>query len=111
MSKPDTSREAVVRLRKLVAMCGDDADIGTLRALLAERDAAIAARDEAIRMMSDASRQAGAWQGISEGKDIALRQLEAERDAARQHVESERDIYAYHRWLAAVVEQATKEGE
>jgi hypothetical protein len=59
---------------------GDTA--AAIRALWAERDAAIAARDEAIRMMGEASRQAGSWQGISEGKDIALRQLEAERDAA-----------------------------
>ena len=35
---PDTSREAVERLRQLVAMHGDYADFDTLRALLAERD-------------------------------------------------------------------------
>jgi hypothetical protein len=90
MSKPDTSAETQGRLvhehdgvRSTLGMRpyehGDTA--ATLRALLAERDAAIAARDEAIRRMGEASRQAGSWQGIAEGKDIVIRQLEAERDA------------------------------
>jgi hypothetical protein len=86
----DTSREAV----KMLAEQHDGSDpinadglrdwhrntAATLRALVDERDAAIAARDEAIRMMGGASRQAGSWQGISEGKDLVIKQLEAERD-------------------------------
>jgi hypothetical protein len=84
MRKPDTS-SATVRLLAAQAIGLFDLHqeiAATLRALVDERDAAIAACDEAIRMMGDASRQAGSWQGISEGKDIVIRQLEAERDAA-----------------------------
>jgi hypothetical protein len=57
-----------------------------LRALLAERDAAFRIRDDAIKMMGDASREAGSWRGISEGKNIIIRRLEAERDAARADI-------------------------
>ncbi len=92
MSKPDTSREAVeMRAQQhdgtsaivpglLRAWYRETADL--LRALVDERDAAIAARNEAIRQLGAAARKAGSWQGISEGKDIATRQLEAERDDA-----------------------------
>jgi len=61
-----------------------------LRALLAraekaeaERDRAVEARTEAIKIMADMSRQAGSWQGIAEGKDVVIRQLEAEQDRLR----------------------------
>jgi hypothetical protein len=50
----------------------------------AERDRAVEARTEAIKVMADMSRQAGSWQGIAEGKDIVIRQLEAERDRLRE---------------------------
>jgi chromosome segregation ATPase len=70
------------------AMCRTTA--ATLRALLARVEAAEAARTEAIRQMASMARQAGSWQGIAEGKDAIIRELEtdlqraeAERDAAR----------------------------
>ena len=44
-----------------------------------ERDEAIAERDR----LREALRQAGSWRGIAEGKDIVIRQLEAERDRLR----------------------------
>lgn len=77
--QPDTSAEAVERLAALMddtAARGDCAGppvcrwiAATLRAIAAERDAALAARDGAIREMSRQAREAGA--------------MEAERDAAR----------------------------
>lgn len=57
--------------------------------LRAERDEAISGRDTAIRYLVAHAREAGSWQGIAEGKDIVIRQLEAERDRLRdalQHV-------------------------
>ena len=84
--KPDTSRVAV---QTLASHWHGEYICDLLNALVDERDAllvdiefAIFSRDEAIRMMGEASRQAGSWQGISEGKNIVVRQLEAERDAA-----------------------------
>jgi hypothetical protein len=55
-----------------------------VRNLEAERDRAVEARTEAIKIMSEMSRQAGSWQGIAEGKSIVIRQLEAERDRLRE---------------------------
>ena len=52
--------------------------------LRAELDKANEARSEAIRIMADMARQAGSWQGVAEGKDIVIRQIEAERDEATQ---------------------------
>jgi hypothetical protein len=107
----DTSREAVeMRAQQhdgtsaimpgvLGAWCRETADL--LRALLAERDAAIAARDEAIRMMGEASRQAGSWQGISEGKDLAIKQLEADRDYWMQNSATAWDTCEQRRLEAA----------
>lgn len=37
----------------------------------------------AIREMVEMARRAGSWQGIAEGKDIIIRQLEDERDRLR----------------------------
>lgn len=37
----------------------------------------------AIKEMAEMARQAGSWQGIAEGKDIIIRQLEADRDRLR----------------------------
>lgn len=37
----------------------------------------------AIKEMSEMARQAGFWQGSAEGKDIIIRQLEADRDRLR----------------------------
>lgn len=50
-----------------------------------QRDLANAreARTVAIQIMSDMSRQAGSWQGIAEGKDIIIRQLETDRALLR----------------------------
>ena len=48
-----------------------------------ERDRAFDARNLALKEMSAAARQAGSWQGIAEGKDVVIRQLEAERDRLR----------------------------
>lgn len=56
----------------------------TLRALVRERDEARAARSAAIREMCEQARAAGSWQGIADGKDIIIKQLEAERDTAWQ---------------------------
>jgi hypothetical protein len=59
-----------------------------------ERDKAEALRDLArevcnlaIKEMADMARQAGSWRGIAEGKDIVIRQLEAERDRLRDAVQ------------------------
>ena len=48
--------------------------------LRAERDQAKEVRSVAIREMAAMARDAGGWRGLSEGKDIVIRQLEAERD-------------------------------
>lgn len=99
--KPDTSEAAVLRdaatVEYFARVWPEDAEESVrdamrnslvhisalLRALLAERDAALTARDDAIRRMSDASREAGSWRGISDGKDVVIKQVEAERDALR----------------------------
>jgi hypothetical protein len=49
-----------------------------LETLRAERDAAFDVRDEAIRLMAQASREAGSWRGIAEAKDDIIRNLERE---------------------------------
>jgi hypothetical protein len=51
--------------------------------LEAERDRAFDTRNLALKEMSAAARQAGSWQGIAEGKDVVIRQLEAERNRLR----------------------------
>lgn len=92
----DTSAEAVERLasRYLGTAPAHAAAAATLRALLAERDKAKEARDCAIREMCEQARAAGSWQGIAEGKDIIIKQLEAERDAARAMIEQMSAPYA-----------------
>lgn len=95
----DTTIEAVERLchNLIVAHEAGDGDedlpiaAATLRALAQERDALERVRDEAITRMGEAARNAGSWQGIAEGKDIVIRQIEAERDAARAQVERLRE--------------------
>lgn len=92
MADVDTSAQAVKRLAddlqdiRWPAYQGsklrEDA-AHTLRALLAERDRAVEARTVAVREMAAMARQAGSWQGIAEGKDAIIRQVEAERDALR----------------------------
>jgi hypothetical protein len=61
-------------------------NLGALEAVRLQLSDAIKARNEAIRLMGEASLKAGSWQGIAEGKDIVIRQLEAERDAARADI-------------------------
>ena len=85
----DTSAEAVALL--LLELDLADQPLAsnaaaTLRALLAERDRAVEARTVAVREMAAMARQYGVWQGIAEGKDAVIRQVEAERDALRQAV-------------------------
>jgi hypothetical protein len=92
MGQPDTSAEAVERLAALMddtAARGDCAGppvcrwiAATLRALAAERDAALAARAEAIREMSRHAREAGA--------------MEAQRDAARAAMREARSLIDRH---------------
>lgn len=107
--KPDTSEAAVERdaatVEHFARVWPEDAEESVrdamrnslvhisalLRALLAERDAAAIARDDAIRRMADASRDAGRWRGISEGNDVVIKHLRAERDALRAQRDSLRD--------------------
>lgn len=106
-ARVDLSNEVTQRICTQGLMDGT----ALLHALLAERDAARAeadargyecaqaamhahtlteelaqatvARDDAIRRMADAARDAGRWRGISEGKEIVIKHLQAERDALR----------------------------
>jgi hypothetical protein len=55
--------------------------------LRAERDQAKKVRSVAIREMTAMARDAGGWRGLSEGKDIVIRQLETDRDRLRQVLE------------------------
>lgn len=81
----------IERLRRIPAHYGaplDDPDAAIkwitgimddeTRHLREELDNAVKARSVAIREMADMARQAGSWQGIAEGKDIIIRQLEGE---------------------------------
>jgi hypothetical protein len=96
--QPDTSAEAVERLAALMddtAARGDCAGpplcrwiAATLRALAAERDAALAARDEAIREMSRQAREAGAMEA----------QRDAVRDRARRLHEILSKLLAENMW-------------
>jgi hypothetical protein len=85
MSKLDTSAEAVKRLRKLVAAHGDDVDIETLRALVAERDmwrAENAKKQEACEQMGRriaaleaevaAREQAARWEGMEKAAQLQV---------------------------------------
>lgn len=81
--KPDTSEAAVETAAEMLDAYDFDVTAALLRALLAERDAALTARDDAIRRMADAARDAGRWRGISEGNDVVIKHLRAERDALR----------------------------
>lgn len=78
-------------LRRSVKIVGEGHLVAALRALLAERDAALSARDDAIRRLGDAARDAGRWRGISDGKEILIKHLTAERDALRAQRDSLRD--------------------
>jgi uncharacterized small protein (DUF1192 family) len=69
-----------------------DALYGERDRLRAERDEAISGRDTAIRYLVAHAREAGSWQGIVEGKDIVIRQLEAERDRLREALRALADI-------------------
>jgi hypothetical protein len=82
--------------------------------LRAERDEAISGRDTAIRYLAARAREAGSWQGIAEGKDIVIRQLEAERDRLRLEADGLLDgnlvIWAaYSRLRGALLEIAVME--
>lgn len=86
--QPDTSAEAVEGLAALLDGMAERGDCAgppicrwtaaALRALAVERNASVAARDEAIREMSRHAREAGA--------------MEAERDAARDRARRLHDI-------------------
>lgn len=119
MTEIDTSAETVERvagvLENEAAHMNRQASIdamhrlaATLRALARERDEAREARTVAIQQMCEHARAAGSWQGMAEGKDIVIRQLEAEvanlrecnaelqmsagaADLAMQRVTAERD--------------------
>ncbi len=78
---------------------------------MAERDAALSARDDAIRRLGDAARDAGRWRGISEGKDIVIKQLEAERDALRAEIAEAREALQPFAFLARVNEKLNLDPE
>lgn len=46
----------------------------------------------AIKGISEMARQAGFWQGSAEGKDIIIRQLEADRDRLRAALQRIADL-------------------
>lgn len=64
--------------------------------LLAERDAAVEARAFAVREMADMARQAGSWQGVAEGKDAIIRELEAEAARLREAVTRAAAQFSYY---------------
>ena len=72
----DCTREEAAELQDIIT--------ATLRALARERDKAREARTVAIQQMCEHARAAGSWQGMAEGKDIVIRQLEAEVASLRE---------------------------
>lgn len=89
--KPDTNEAEVVRAAEMLEAYDFDVTAALLRDLLAERNAAVTARDDAIRRLGDAARDAGRWRGISEGNDVVIKHLSAERDALRAERDKLRD--------------------
>jgi hypothetical protein len=89
----DTSAETVGRYVTEARAIGRAHYADMFLALLTERDEATKACRLALKEVSDTARDAGSWQGLAEGKDVVIRQLEAERDTVTADWKAEIEMH------------------